>query len=155
MNGNFEIILFNITNNNQILYTYPKRKPLSFTINKEYNFISFNDILSPTSSFMKLKYNKQKKAIEEIKSGEAFSKLTNERNFPLYFYVEIKNISYINICITLKINMQKPEVLLNNYELKGYILDENTINRKIKGEYIELKSPFDGYYSNTLKIGFL
>ena len=34
VNGNFEIILFNITNNNQIMYTYPKGKPLSFTINK-------------------------------------------------------------------------------------------------------------------------
>jgi len=151
----FEYILFNIINNNQIFSGNTKGKPLSFTISKEYKLISFNTAFSYISSFMKLKYYKQIKDIEEIKSGEAFSKLINKKAFPLYFYVKIKNESYINICISFKINMQKPEIILNNYEFKGYILDENTINRKIKGEYIDLKSSFDGYYSNTLKIGYL
>ena len=45
--------------------------------------------------------------------------------------------------------------LVNNFEIKGYILDEDTIKRKINGEYINLLYPINGYYSNMLKVGLL
>ena len=79
---------------------------------------------------MKFKNNEKKNVIREIKSGEAFSQLTNERNFPLYFYVKTKNSNCINIGISLKINIQKDEIFLANYIFNGYILDEKSIQRK-------------------------
>ena len=150
LDGFAELIdIHNMDNRKGIILT--DIKPLLFSIGPENNLITFYG----TVSFMKFKNNEKKNVIREIKSGEAFSQLTNERNFPLYFYVKTKNSNCINIGISLKINIQKDEIFLANYIFNGYILDEKSIQRKINGEYIALNSPINGYYSDTLKIGFL
>ena len=130
-------------------------KPLSITINSETDTINCSTAMYNFSYFIKLQYNRKNKVVEEIKSGEVFSQFIIGRYFPLYFYLKVKNKDYINIDINLRINSYIDEVLKNDFEIKGYVLDEKTIQRKINGEYIQLNKPNIGYYSETFKIGLL
>ena len=132
-----------------------KGKPLSVTIKSETDFIRCITENNNYAYFMKLQYNMKNKAIEEIKSGTTYSQFIIGRNFPLYYYLEIKNKNHINIDINLRINSYIDEVLRNNFEIRGYIVDKDTIQRKINGEYIQLDEPIPGYYSNTFKVGLL
>jgi len=95
------------------------------------------------------------KGIEEIKSGETISQFVNEGHFPLYYYLKIKNENYINIDVNLRLNSYNESLLQNNFGIKGYMLDEDTIKRKINGEYIHLSDPIIGYYSDIFKVGLL
>ena len=95
------------------------------------------------------------KVVEEIKSGETYSQFIIGRNFPLYFYFKIKNKDYINVDINLRINSFISEVIQNNFDIYGYVLDEDTIQRKINGEFIQLNNAIPGYYSNSFKVGLL
>ena len=95
------------------------------------------------------------KVVEEIKSVETYSQFIIGRNFPLYFYFKIKNKDCINVDINLRINSYISEVIENNFEIYGYVLDENTIQRKINGEFIQLNDAIPGYYSNSFKVGLL
>ena len=95
------------------------------------------------------------KGIEEIKSGETRSQIMLGGYFPLYYYLKIKEENYTNVDINLRLNSYNESALQNNFDVKGYMLDEDTINRKMRGEYINLLNPLDGYYSNKFKVGFL
>ena len=130
-------------------------KPLSITINSETDTINCSVIKFNFSYFIKLQYNRKNKAVEEIKSGEIFSQFIIGRNFPLYFYLKVKNKKYINMDITIRVNSYIDEILKNNFEIKGYVLDEKTIQRKINGEYIRLNNPKPGDYLESFKIGSL
>ena len=132
-----------------------KGKPLSVTINSETDYIRYTTYNNNYAYFMKLQYNNKNKAAEEIKSGATYSQFIIGRYFPLYYYLEIKNKNYINIDINLRINSYEDEVLRNNFDIRGYVLDKETIQRKINGEYIQLDEPISGYYSNTFKVGLL
>ena len=132
-----------------------KGKPFSVTINSETDTITCATKRKNFVYFMKLQYNMKNKAIEEIKSGATYSQFIIGRNFPLYYYLEIKDRNYIIIDINLRINSYVDEVLRKNFVIKGYVVDKETIQRKINGEYIQLNEPFVGYYSNTFKVGLL
>ena len=75
--------------------------------------------------------------------------------FPLYYYFKIKNIDYINFDVNLRLNSYDDSILKNNFGIKGYLLDEDTIKRKINGEYIQLPKEIDGIYSNRFKFGLI
>ena len=75
--------------------------------------------------------------------------------FPLYYYFKIKNIDYINFDVNLRLNSYDNSVMENNFEIKGYLLDEDTIKRKINGEYIKLPDAINGIYSNKFKVGLI
>ena len=102
-----------------------------------------------------LEYNMRNKGLIEIESGDTRSQIIESGYFPLYYYLKIKNENYINIDVTLRLNSFDNSVMKNNFEIKGYILDEETITRKINGEYIKLTEPIQGTYSNKFKIGLL
>ena len=131
-----------------------KGKPLSVTINSTTDKITCT-AKSKYVYFMKLQYNMKNKEIEEIQSGTTFSQFIIGRNFPLYFYLKVKNKNYINIDINLRVNSYISTMLQNSFQIKGYVLDKDTIQRKINGEYIKLNEPIFGYYSNIFKVGLL
>ena len=133
-------------------------KPLSVTISSETDTIKCatnNNLDNYFAYFINLQYNIKNKVVEEIKSGEVYSQFIIGRYFPLYYYLKVKDKNYINIDINLRINSYIDEVLRNNFEIRGYIVDKDTIQRKINGEYIQLDEPIPGYYSNTFKVGLL
>ena len=130
-------------------------KPFSVTISSETDIINIKPNRTDFVYFINLQYNIKNKFVEEINSGEIFSQFIIDKYFPLYFYLKIKNEKYINIDINLRINSYNDSVLKNNFEINGYVLDEETIQRKVNGEYIQLNAPINGYYSDTFKIGLL
>ena len=102
-----------------------------------------------------LEYNMRNKGIMEIESGEARSQIMESGYFPFYYYLRIKNENYINIDVNLRLNSFDDSVMKNNFKITGYLLDEETIKRKINGEYIKLTEAIPGTYSNKFKIGLL
>ena len=103
----------------------------------------------------KLEYIMRNKGITEIKSGETRSQILESGVFPLYYYLKLKNEDYNNIDVNLRLNSFDDSVMKNNFNIRGYLLDEDTIKRKINGEYIQLNNPINGYYSNKFKVGLL
>ena len=132
-----------------------KGKPFSIDLDSKITNISFRMSNSELIFALELIYNMRNKGIEEIKSGETRSQIMTRGYFPLYYYLKIKDENYINLDVNLRLNSYDDAVLKNNFDIKGYLLDEDTIKRKINGEYIQLKDPINGYYSNRFKIGLL
>ena len=130
-------------------------KPFSVSISSETDNVNISSINPNFVYYIKLQYNMKNKVVEEIKSGETYSQFIIGRNFPLYFYFKIKNKDYINVDINLRINSFISEVIQNNFDIYGYVLDEDTIQRKINGEFIQLNNAIPGYYSNSFKVGLL
>ena len=89
--------------------------------------------------YYKLNYNKGNKGIEEIMSGEARSEIITLANFPLNYYLKPRKKDNINVDINIRINSYNSFELKNNFEIKGYIVVEDLINRKMKGDDIVLK----------------
>ena len=95
------------------------------------------------------------KGIIEIKSGETISHVMESGYFPLYYYLKIKDNNFINIDVNLKLNNLEEDYIKNNIEIKGYLLNEDTIKRKNNGEYILLENPINGTYSEQFRGGLL
>ena len=104
---------------------------------------------------LKLEYNMRNKGIIEIKSGETISHVMESGYFPLYYYLKIKDDNFINIDVNLKLNNLEEDYIKNNIEIKGYLLNEDTIKRKNNGEYILLENPINGTYSEQFRGGLL
>ena len=81
-----------------------------------------------------LEYNMRNKGMIEIESGEARSQIMEGGYFPFYYYLRIKDENYINIDLNLRLNSFDDSVMKNNFKITGYLLDEETIKRKINGE---------------------
>ena len=172
-----KICLFKVRNNyilmNDYIYGYQGYIEVPFLNN--YNFPSYKnhrgtpfiiDINTKTKQIkfiglfgwlfvMKLEYNMRNKGMIEIKSGESIRNVLENGYFPLYYYLKIKNEHYINIDVNIRLNSFDLSAMKNNFDIKGYILDEDTIKRKIDGEYIPLENPINGIYSDILRGGLL
>ena len=131
-------------------------RPFALDIDSSINNISY--IVKGAAELLfviKLEYIMRNKGIIEIKSGETRSQIMKSGHFPLYYYFKIKNTDYINLAVNLRLNSFDDSVMKNKFEIKGYLLDEKTIKRKINGEYIELNNPINGTYSNKFKVGLI
>ena len=133
-----------------------KGRPFSFPIDKNTTYIKYYlKVNGEIIFYFQLIYNRKNKAIEEIKSGETISQIMNNNYFPLYYYLECKNKSYANIDVNLRLSSYNETAMQNIFEIKGYMLDEDTIKRKINGEYIQPKEALFGNYSDKFRVGFL
>jgi len=103
----------------------------------------------------KLEYIMRNKGVTEIESGETRSQVMESGSFPLYYYLKLKNEDYKNIDVNIRLNSFDDSVMKNNFQIRGYLLDEESIKRKINGEYIQFHNPINGYYSNKFKVGLL
>ena len=124
-------------------------------IDSEMDYIGFTIDIDEWLYILKLEYNMRNKGILEIKSGETKGLVMESGYFPLYYYLKLKNENYININVNLILSYWDDYFMKNDLEFKGYILDEDTIKRKINGEYISLDNPIDGMYSYKSRSGLL
>ena len=131
-----------------------KGKPIALPIDSKTERIGVQG-KSSFLYFFQLEYNMKNKGIEEIKSGETRSQFISDGYFPFYYYLKIKNNTYANVEINIRLNSYNETLLENNFAIKGYMLDEDMIKRKINGEYIRLENAIDGYYSHIFKVGLL
>ena len=132
-----------------------KGKPLKFPLDSDKNNVTCSSVKENYIYFLELEYNMRNKGVEEIKSGETISNFIKGGYFPLYYYLKIKNKNYINVNINLRLNSYNDSVLHNNFSIRGYVYNEETIKRKINGENINLINPIEGNYSDTFKVGLL
>ena len=131
-------------------------KPYAFDIDSETTEIVHR--VSEGGEYLiiiKLEYIMRNKGIIEIQSGETRSQIMKSGSFPLYYYLRLKDKDYVNIDVNLRLNSFDDSVMKNNFDILGYLLDEDTIKRKINGEYIQLSNPINGIYSNKFKLGLL
>ena len=155
INGYIGYMNVSFLNFHTILSTRNYRgKPIALPIDSETDKISVQGEQS-FLYFFQLDYNMNNKGIEEIKSGETKSQFIIDGYFPFYYYLKIKNKTHINVDINIRLNSYNETLLENNFEIKGYILNEDKIKRKINGEYIRLEHPIKGYYSHIFKVGLL
>ena len=132
-----------------------KGKPLVFPLYSERSNVTCYSSKEHYIYFLELEYNMRNKGVEEIKSGETISNFIKGGYFPLYYYLKVNNENYINVDINIRLNSYNDSVLHNNFEIKGYVFNEEIIKRKINGEYINLIDPIKGNYSDTFKVGLL
>ena len=93
--------------------------------------------------------------IEKIKLGEPHGRIVDKTQFPLYFYLQLDKNKNINIIVNIILKADIDSELKDNIEINGYLLNENDILRRINGEYIQLKDPIEGYYSNGFDMGYM
>ena len=132
-----------------------KGKPLKFPLGSEKSNVTCYSNSEHYIYFLELEYNMRNKGVEEIKSGETISNFIKGGYFPLYYYLKVNDENYINVDINIRLNSYNESVLHNNFEIKGYVFNEEIIKRKINGEYINLINPIKGNYSDTFKVGML
>ena len=132
-----------------------KGKPLAFPIGPDSENIICSSSKENFIYFIQLIYSMRNKGAEELKSGETISNFINKGVFPLYYYLKVKNDSYINVDINLRLISFNDSILQNNFLIRGYVLDEDTIKRKINGEYIQPTEAVEGDYMEEFKAGLL
>ena len=129
------------------LITFHFENPFSLdtkTITNEYTY------------YLQLIHKMKKDDVEELKQGKPLIQLTNKSFETLAYYYKIANKDYINVNVNIKINEEnKSDKYNSNYTIQGYIINEDKINRKFNGEYIEIPKPYIGKYSDAYGIGFL
>ena len=126
-----------------------------FDIDSNKNIINYHMNEGEWIFVLKLEYNMRNKGIIEIKSGEARSQIIESGNFPLYYYLKIEVEDYIHLDVNLRLNSFDDSVMKNKFDINGYLVNEDTIKRKINEEYIQLPTAIKGYYSNMYKVGLL
>jgi len=154
MNGSFGGVKFPNINEDILATRNYRGRPLAILIDDNIN-VSNNTANSPFIYYYQLIYNNKDGNIEEVKLGEPRSQIINRKQFPLYFYLKLKEDKDVNVIVNLRLKANIDSELEDDIEIKGYLLNNNDINRKINGEYIQLKEPIEGYFSNGLNIGYL
>ena len=104
--------------------------------------------------YLQLIHNIKIEDLKELKQGKPLIEFTDKKLFPLYYYYKIYNKEFINININIKIS-EHYEFVRKDYPIKGYILNEDLINRKMNGEFVDIPTPYIGNYSDAYGIGFL
>ena len=132
-----------------------KGRPFAFPIDSETENITISVEYDNSIYFLELIYNIKNKVIDELKSGETISNFIKTGRFPLFYYLKVKNETYINYDISFRLFSYDDLLLNNDFEIEGYIVNEDTVKRKINGEYIQLNEPTKAYYSEAFKVGLL
>ena len=131
-------------------------KPFAIHIGNNTKDISYHMGNGGESIFVfKLEYISKNKGVIRIKPGEVRSQLIEKTYFPLYYYLKLKDENNSKIDVNLRINSYDENITENEFEIKGYLMDEDIIKRKINGEYIQYKNPRPGIFLNQFKIGIL
>jgi len=135
--------------------------PITIQIDKsENNINNISSIPFSTNNTKHIFYyqliNRMKiKGVEEVISGEPLTQLIHDFDFPLYYYIKIKNTKYINIDANVRVKSYTASELNNKYTINGHIINNSTLTKIINGEYIKFEKPIQGEYSDIFGLGFL
>ena len=103
--------------------------------------------------YLKLKCVDENLDIKEIFYDESLNDIIFKTQFPIYYYIKYNNQENLELnfrIINIEDNYTTTEININ-----GYILNKAILNRKLNGEFIELKESISGYYDKGLKNGLL
>ena len=117
--------------------------------------ITIIEAIGEFSYLYQLIHNDKANVIEEIYIGEPTNKIVKGIQFPFYFYIKLEKYKDINVIVNLALRDEFNPELEKNIVINGYLLNEKDIIRFLNDEYIQLKNPIEGYYSNVFDIGFI
>jgi hypothetical protein len=76
------------------------------------------------------------------------------KQIPFFYYIKYNKNIVINFRLINNDEIISPSGNeTTNFDIEGYILEYKYIEKKLKGEYIELKKPIKGYYDLVAKTG--
>ena len=126
-----------------ITIQFSEVKNIYFKSNKEENFIFYT----------KLKYVNQKSNIKEINYDLSMNELLFNIQFPMFYYIKYNNQD--NIDINFRIIKINDINTTTDFKISGYALNQDTLKRRLNGEFFELKEPIIGKYDKSFKNGLL
>ena len=100
-----------------------------------------------------LKYVNPKSGTRELIVGESLNEILLDTQFPIYYYLKIGNQDNIDINFRI-INLEKGNITTNIF-INGYMIDNEALERKLNGEFIELTESIKGQYDQIFKNGIL
>ena len=154
--GNINLNLIGFENNIYSTRNF-RGKPMVIPVTNEHKYMIFEVSKTEFIFYFKLNYNMRNKGMEEIISGEARSEIINHANFPLFYYLNLRKKEDIKVDINIRINSYSFFEFKNNFEIKGYIVEKDVINKKRKDELIVLKEEEGviGTYCEWFGLGLL
>ena len=123
--------------------TIPFSKVKNITFKSEKLFIYHLD----------LKYVRSKSDTRELIIDESLNEILLDTQFPIYYYLKIGNQD--NIDINFRITNIKDVNTTNNILINGYVINNEDLERKLNGEFIELTESIKGQYDQIFKNGIL
>ena len=92
--------------------------------------------------------------IRELTVGEPMNEIIINKQIPFFYYIKYNKNIDINFRLINNDEIISPSGNeTTNFDIEGYILEYKYIEKKLKGEYIELKKPTKGYYDLVAKTG--
>ena len=92
--------------------------------------------------------------IRELTVGEPMNEIIINKQIPFFYYIKYNRNIDINFRLINNDEIISPSGNeTTNFDIDGHILEYKYIEKKLKGEYIELKKPTKGYYDLVAKTG--
>ena len=130
-----------------------KGKPFFISLS-DLSIIMFNNCMN-FIFYIKLNKIMANNGVSELTFGASMNELTINKPFPLFYYIKYtKNLMDLNFRM---VNYQE-EISKNTttiFDIEGYIMEYEYIEKKMKGEYIKLENPIKGFYDLDFKNGLL
>ena len=101
---------------------------------------------------LELNYIRPKSNIKELIIDESRNELLFDTQFPIYYYIKYENQENIDINYRI-INLE--DEATTNILINGYIINNEELEKKLDGEFIELEQSIRGLYDKTFKNGIL
>ena len=132
-----------------------KGKPITIQLDNNTNNIPFYTYKEKHIFYTKIIDNAKMIGVKEITDDEPLTQFLTEFYLPLYYYLRINSKEHATIDVNIKLKDYSDIGLNTKYMIKGYLIDEKTLARKINGEIIKVDEPILGTYSDIFGIGFL
>ena len=146
--------LFNEFENINITQNF-KGRPMTIPLERHLSNFSFSTDNTIHIFYAQLINYKLVKGAEEVKLKEPLTQLLKNFNFPLYYYYNLKNKTYINIDINIKFQKYMTLEKSAKYSINGYLINKTILLKKLKEDNVQLSNPINGSYSDTFGIGLL
>ena len=105
--------------------------------------------------YVKLNYLMQNNGVGEIIYGELMNEIIINKQFPIFYYMKYNNKEKMNINFRI-INYEGKDIIKpSNFSIEGYILKYEYIEKKMRGEFIQLENPIKGRYDIYTETGLL
>jgi hypothetical protein len=133
-----------------------KGKPIIVPIDKTLKNFSFSTNNTKHIFYYQLINYMVIKGAEEVKLGEPLTQLIKDFNFPLYYYLKLKNKTHITIDVNVRFQKYMDFDKNDKYSINGYIINKTTLLKKLEEDNIKLNETINGSsYSDALGIGLI
>ena len=129
-----------------------KGKPFCFPLSdiEEINITTTDHFIFIT----KLDYIMRNNEMREIFLGETLYEIFINKDLPIYYYMKYEKGKEIDVNFKI-LNKDDGKNTITNFYIKGYLLNENNIKRKINGDSLDLKDSIEGQYDPSYGFGIL